>query len=504
MNVYDAIVVGSGNSGLISALSLLNKGNKVLLLEANNNIGGISKGIVKGKFEFDSSIHNLYLKNNNSKNGINNLLKELNVNDEIRYSSLPEFARIVTPNADYTIPFGVENFVNKMEEWFPGCLQSVEIFIELARECREGLDYVYNHLDEIDYEYIKENYNNFMRIANYSVSKVLDAINMPLVAQELINSLWIYFGSTETEISFVEYATFFINALENGIQVPNDRSYGVSLTIANSFLEQGGEIKLNNEVTNLIIEDEKINGVKLLDGTIFYAEKVVVNSSLNNVYGHLINPENVPRNALKNVNKREVGAKSLTVYLGLNRSANDLKLFNYSYILLDSLDSDAEYNKMLQVNNGNQIAIVHNNAVDDISPAGTCMISLTTMFFGDTFDEYINETKYYDLIDDIVIRLIEIFQKRTGVSIKDYIEEIHVVTPLDCASIANVPAGSIFGYRIKGLDNLLPKLLNRSNENYIDGLAICGGFDGDAFGYNSSLISGIMSSNDLSKIVGDK
>ena len=214
--------------------------------------------------------------------------------------------------------------------------------------------------------------------------------------------------------------------------------------------------------------------------------------------------ENVPRNALKNVNKREIGAKSLTVYLGLNRSANDLKLFNYSYILLDSLDSDAEYNKMLQVNNGNQIAIVHNNAVNDISPAGTCMISLTTMFFGDTFDEYINEIKYYDLIDDIVIRLIEVFQKRTGVSIKDYIEEIHVVTPLDCASIANVPAGSIFGYRIKGLDNLLPKLLNRSNENYIDGLAICGGFDGDAFGYNSSLISGIMASNDLSKNVGDK
>ena len=32
----------------------------------------------------------------------------------------------------------------------------------------------------------------------------------------------------------------------------------------------------------------------------------------------------------KNVNKREIGARTLTVHLGLNRSASDLKLYNYS------------------------------------------------------------------------------------------------------------------------------------------------------------------------------
>ena len=65
MNTYDAIVVGSGNSGLISALSLLKNKKKVLLLEANNNVGGLSRSVLKGRYEFETSVHNLYLDENN-------------------------------------------------------------------------------------------------------------------------------------------------------------------------------------------------------------------------------------------------------------------------------------------------------------------------------------------------------------------------------------------------------------------------------------------------------
>ncbi len=497
MKVYDAIVVGSGNSGLISAHALLNKGNKVLLLEANNNIGGLSRGIVKGRYEFDSNIHNLYLNNSESKYKIDKIFDMVEIDEKIEYIVIPELARVITKNNDYTIPFGVENFKQKISDIYPEALESIESFIKLAQECREALDYIEENIDNVDYNFIKENYGNFMKISNNSVSKVLDAINMPLSVQEIINSLWMYFGSTETEISFVEYAVFMLNAIECGIKVPRDGSYSVSASIANSFLEKGGEIRFNNEVSNLLIEDNKINGVKLTDGTLLYADKVVVNSSLNNVYGNLVSPDNVPRKALKNVNRREIGAKTLTVHLALNRSADELKLFNYSYILLNTLDSDAEYNKMLKVNSGNQIALVHNNAYEEVSPKGTCIISLTTMFFEDAFLECLNEDRYYSMTDEIALRLIEVFEERTGVIIQDYIEEVYVETPVDFASITKSVAGNTYGYRIKGLDNLLPRLLNRNNEKYIDGLAICGGFDGDLFGYNSSLVSGVMAVDDL-------
>lgn len=500
MNKYDAIVVGSGYSGLISALSLLNSGNKVLLLDSNNNIGGMSKSIVKGRFEFETAIHNLFIKKNyDAKYKIENILSKCGFKGEFNYASLPELCRIITPDVDYTMPFGIENFINKMESYVVGSEVSMKTFFELATECREALDYVYSNLDRLDIDYIKEQYNNFMRISTYSVSKVLDTIEMPIEAQEILNAMWIYFGSSETELSFVEYAVFLINAVEYGLQVPVDRSYFISSTISNDFLERGGEIRLNSKVTKLLVEDNKINGVKLEDGTMLYANFVVVNSSLNNVYGKLISPEDVPRKALKNVNKRELGGKLFSVHLGLNRSASELGLTNYMYLLYNSLDSDVEYSKMKQVSSGNQIAIVHNNASDSYSPLGTCMISLNTIFFEESFGDYINSDNYYEECDDIAYNLIDTFQKRTGVRIIDYIEELEIRTPIDNVVISDTPDGSLYGYKLKGLDNLLPRMLNKSREDYIEGLEVCSGFDSDIFGYNSSFIAGY----DASK-VGDK
>ena len=102
MNNYDVIVIGSGNSGLLSALSLKVDGYNVLLLEANNNVGGLSKSIVKGRFEFNNILHSLFLKNKTTDRfRIDNVFSKCKIEDELRFSPLPELCRIITPNADY-------------------------------------------------------------------------------------------------------------------------------------------------------------------------------------------------------------------------------------------------------------------------------------------------------------------------------------------------------------------------------------------------------------------
>lgn len=500
---YDVIVVGSGNSGLISAITLLNDKRKVLLLDSNNNIGGFNKGVVSGRFEFETSIHNLYFKDSDKvKNSLNEILNKCSIKDNVKFSTLNEVCKVVTPDKTFTIPFGIDNYIKMVEELVPGSEESLNTFFELAKECREALDYVVHNKDYLDYEHIKDYYNNFMRVSPYSVSKVLDAIGMPLAVQEIINALWIYFGSTETEISFVEYAVFLLNVIEYGLQVPDERSYGVSMMLANNFLERGGEIRLNSKVVNLILDDDKVNGVRLVDGTIYYADKVIVNSSLTNVYTKLIKAEDVPRAAIKNIQRRELGYKLFSVHLGLNRSVEELGLDKYTYILYSGLDSDAESTKMEQFYPDNQFVVVHNNGVKDISPAGTSMITLNTMFMVDCFSDVVGEENYYNLVQNMAFELIRSFEKKVEVSIKEYIEEIKIVTPLDNIKVGDYPDGSVFGYKLKGHDNLLPRILNNPNEQYIKGLYVCGGFDGDIYGYSSSLVSGLTTGMEAKK--GDK
>lgn len=505
MNNYDVIVVGAGNGGLVSALSLLNDGYKVLLLDEHNQIGGFSSEKRKGRFSFEMTFNHLYLKNNSDEPyKLDNIMRKLGVLEKIDFSSVPELCRVITPNKDIELPLGVENYIAAIEELIPGSQSKLETFFTLAKECREGLNYIYSHIEKIDYDYLKNEYNDFMRISNYSLSKVLDALDIPLEVQEIINVLWIYFGSSEIEISFVEYAVFLLNLLEHGLQVPMDNGYSVSMTLANDYLERGGELKLNSKVVKLLLDDKKVNGVKLIDGHIYYANHVIVNSNLYQVYGKLLSPDEVPREALKNINKRELGGRLFTVHLGLNRSAEELGLTNYTYIIYHSLDSDLEFNRMKEVANGNQITFVHNNANRDISPLGTCMISINTVFFDDCFSNYVEEERQYLDERDIAQRLIQVFQKYTKVKIMDYIEEIEIVSPIHNASVHDVPDGCTYGYKLSGLDNLLPRILNHANENYIDGLHLCGGFHGDIFGYNSSFVSGLEAAKDTDKeIKGD-
>jgi len=494
MAEYDVCVVGAGISGLVAANKLLDEGNKVVVLEKHNKVGGIAKTTVKGRFEFKYPLLDLYLDNDKFPYSLNNMFE-----NDIEFVKLNELFRLYSPKSDITFVNNKAKAKELLASLVPDSVEAINTFFDLAYECRDALNYISNNIDALNVDFIKEEFNNFMRVSSYSVSQVMDSLGLPIFVQEVINSYWLMYGSTETSISFVDYASNLVNALDYGVKVPVDGSYGVALSLAQRFLIMGGEIKLNSEVVNIIVEDNQVNGVKTNDGKIIYCNKVVVNSTMETVYSKLIKPEDVPRDAYKDINSREKGGKLFTVNLGLNRSVEELGIKNYLSFVYHSLDSDLELEKMKEMGWRNIIAVAPNVVDKDASPEGTAILSLNTVFFDDTFSEYTDVNNYYRDISEIAERMIDTYQKFTKLNIASFIEEIDIVSPIDVAVATNSIDGNAFGFRLNNLDNYLPRTLNQNNEKYIKGLEICGGFDGDFYGYSSNLYAGYNAALNIEK-----
>ena len=140
MNDYDVIIIGAGISGLVSGLKVAQEGYKVLILEKNNDCLGYNDTFVKGRFNFDTSYAPLGLYDMTNKTGyLNKIFDELNINDEFKLVRLPEAYRVITDDGsgkDYTLPFGIDKFIRKMEEYFSGSSGILKTFFDLALECK--------------------------------------------------------------------------------------------------------------------------------------------------------------------------------------------------------------------------------------------------------------------------------------------------------------------------------------------------------------------------------
>ena len=56
---FDVIVIGAGNGGLTAAATTAKNGLKTLVLEQHNLPGGSATSFRRGRFEFETSLHEL-------------------------------------------------------------------------------------------------------------------------------------------------------------------------------------------------------------------------------------------------------------------------------------------------------------------------------------------------------------------------------------------------------------------------------------------------------------
>ena len=287
--------------------------------------------------------------------------------------------------------------------------------------------------------------------------------------------------------------------ITRGASMPKMRSHEISLALVERIKELGGDVWFNTEAVKILTGKEgEVSGVVLADGREIPVKHVVANCSPHVVYGRMM--DNVPEKIVRATNARKFAGRGFTMFLGLNKSADELGIENHNYFLYDTMDTVKQYELMKKIKtNTVQATVCLNRAYPECSPEGTSMMYFTTLFMSDDWAG-VKPEDYFKAKKFVADNMIDRFERDTGCRIRDSIEEVSVATPMTYARYCGHPEGDIYGYESQYWDGLMPRLQMMAEDNMTKGLRFAGGYAMRLSGYSSAYFSGDISGR---QTVGD-
>ena len=496
---YDAIVIGAGLGGLGAALNLALAQKSVLLLEQHNLPGGFATSFVRGRFEFEVSLHEMALvgpPEGPLKGAVRYVLHDESSVD-MEFVPVPEAYHLILTDEEHKIdvklPFGVNNFIDAVCSAVPETPREKLVkYFDLCKECYEGLTFVARSKGQIDYKILMSKYTSFLTTSGYTVAEVTNKFEFPRKTLDLLYPYFGYLGLPASRLDFTIWATLLHLYITRGAYIPKGTSHEMCAAIDARIRELGGQSEYNTKVEKILVEDRKVVGIETDVGEKIKTNYVIANCSPHLVYGHLISPVSaVPEKAYKLNNSRPLGVSAFVVYLGLDASPKDMNLNSYGYFISTHMNTEKIEESMQQAENMPDFTatICLNNAIPDCSPPGTSILSITTGFDINAWKNVTPE-KYFTTKNKIARQMIETVGKALDSPIFEHIEEIEVATPQTFSRYTGSLKGGIYGYELSPWDSIVIRSQVQSKERFFKGLEFAGGFASMGSGYNGSLLSG--------------
>ena len=266
---FDCVVIGAGLAGMSAAVTVAQAGKKVLLLDQHNLPGGCASSFVRGRFEFDASLHEFCGLGKPGEWALPGRIMMEEHGLDVKWLWIPEMYRCIGTTRsgkhfDVKLPTGVDNVIEKMEEIVPGSREPMKIFMSLAKECVDANDYFSEHMSTVkkdgflktDSLYFMKNFSNFLKVAERPFNDVMRSIGMPEDAIDILDVYWTYIGADYSKMSFVHQAWMFYMYAKYEPTITVDNAHGLTMAIIDRFRQLGGELWLNTKALKVCGDKE--------------------------------------------------------------------------------------------------------------------------------------------------------------------------------------------------------------------------------------------------------
>lgn len=491
---YDAVVIGAGLGGMSAATYMAKNDLSICLLERHNIPGGYATSFVRGRYEFEIALHELSgIGPPEHRGELYRYLEYIGVADRVEFLQVPEMYRSVFPDLDVTMPVGRDAYESKMCETFPHERDNIHRFLGRVDAVSKEIGQITRQRGIGNPLTAPMRYPNAIRYMAATWGEVLNRDVKGKTARAVLSQYWGYFGLPPSKISFMYFAMALSAYMKLGPSFINGRSQKLSNAFIDSFIENGGEVFFNSGVEKITTSGDKVTGVICEDGTEIQADHVVSNADPITTGRMLLDPGVAPNEFFTRLRPRTIAPSTLNVYMGINRSPEELGLSNHENFINADEDFDRHGEMMGQIGTPPiTLASCYNAVCPDISPPGTTCLVLTTLFYG---------APWYDVPPDEYVatknRVADAMIETAGAiapDIRKYAEVVEVSTPITNMRYAGSQGGSIYGFNNPPWDH---SVLRMSHKGPVHGLSFAGAWTIPGGGFEPCMFSGQMAADPI-------
>lgn len=480
MEKFDTIIIGSGAGGLSTALCLARAGQKVLVLEQHYVPGGWCHSFTLNGQRFSPGVHYIGLLAEGQST--NNLYKGLGIANDVIFFRMNRkgYDHCLIGNERFDIPAGIKNFETTLIDKFPQEEKNIKEYLSLIQKVNYELQLIPKLKGIWQNITVPFRTKHFGKFALFSLKRVVGWHVKNPVLKAVLNAQCGDHGLPPSRAAFPVHCSVMDHYFDGGYY-PMGGGSGIVKAMTNKIKEFNGEIRVQQKVSKIIIENKKAIGVELDSGEKMIAENVVSNADPSTTFLKLIDQEHISKKLEKKLEKTKYSVTSLILFLTVEVDVTKYGIDsgNIWRFKDENIDNHFEELSKEDVSAGDKFPALFISCTtlkDPVSFNGRYHnFEIVTYVNYDSFGKFDKQSDYhtpeYEQFKEKIINKFLNNLEELIPNVRNFVVQAELGTPLTNKFYINSTNGNVYGTE-KTLSQVGP--FSFKNKTEIENLFLCG------------------------------